>query len=295
MVQQTVDRASTRVPGPRQEVDDPATLPEDRRAATDRLLTLAAATEDEDARADLYARVVELNLEVAHDVARRYRNRGIDQDDLEQVAGLGLVKAVRRYEAGKGRDFLSFAVPTIRGEIRRHFRDRGWMVRPPRSIQEMQAAIHAAEEVLIQELGRSPRPREIAAHLGAELDDVLEALGASGCFVPTSLDAPLVARDEEAPSLARSLGFEDEGYGAAEARAVLAPALARLTDRERMILEHRFALGRTQAEIGREIGVTQMQVSRLLTATLRKLRSSLQTMEDSNFTRFSPDRCIHPG
>lgn len=276
------EATALRVPAPRARSER-----SDRRELTASLLEQLAATEDESLRADLHVRLVEVNLEVAVDVARRYRNRGIDRDDLDQVACLGLVKAVRRWEAGKGHDFLSFAVPTIRGEIRRHFRDRGWMVRPPRSVQEMQASIHAAEEALIQELGRSPRPREIAAHLGADLDSVVEALGASGCFVPTSLDASAGSRDDDAPSLVSSLGFEDAGFDSAEARAVLAPALARLSDRERLILEHRFALGRTQAEIGREIGVTQMQVSRLLTSTLQKLRAALPA--EAPLTRSSGD------
>lgn len=248
--------------------------PADRRAATAQLLE-KAATKEGDERREIEEIVVELNVEVARDVARRYRNRGIDLDDLEQVACLGLVKAVRRFQADKGRDFLSFAVPTIRGELRRHFRDRGWMVRPPRSIQEMQAAINGAEEALVQELGRSPRPREIAAHLGVELDLVLEALGASGCFVPSSLDAPLTPG--EANELGNSLGEDEFGFDAAEARAALEPVLAMLTDRERLILELRFAGGKTQAEIGAEIGVTQMQVSRLLSATLAKLRDGMST------------------
>lgn len=248
--------------------------PADRRAATMRLLEQAADASDEDKRREIEDLVVELNIEVAKDVARRYRGRGIDLDDLEQVACMGLVKAVRRYQADKGREFLSFAVPTIRGELRRHFRDRGWMVRPPRSIQEMQSAIHGAEEALVQELGRSPRPREIAAHLGVEVDQVVEALGANGCFVPSSLDAPL--SPGEASELGQSLGTDEFGFEAAEARAALEPVLATLTPRERLILELRFGQGKTQAEIGAEIGVTQMQVSRLLTATLAKLRKSLR-------------------
>lgn len=247
----------------------------DRRTLTVQLFA-EAATADEARRSDLHARVVELNLDVATDVARRYRNRGIDREDLEQVACLGLVKAVHRFRVEAGHDFLSFAVPTIRGEIRRHFRDRGWMVRPPRSIQEMQSAINAAEEELIQVLGRSPRPREVAAHLGAEVEEVLEALAASGCFVTASLDSPASDDADAMPSLSRTLGFHEAGFDSAEARAVLAPALARLDERERLILEYRFAHGRTQAEIGRELGVTQMQVSRLLSGVLQKLRQSLQ-------------------
>jgi RNA polymerase sigma-B factor len=247
--------------------------PADRRAATNQLLVRAAGTTGQERR-EIEDLVVELNLQFAKDVARRYRGRGIDLDDLEQVACMGLVKAVQRFEVDKGREFLGFAVPTIRGELRRHFRDRAWMVRPPRSIQEMQAAINGAEEALVQELGRSPRPREIAEHLGAELDLVLEALGATGCYVPSSLDAPLSAG--ESTELGQMLGAPELGFESAEARAQLGPVLAALTERERTILELRFGQNRTQAEIGATIGVTQMQVSRLLAATLAKLRSALE-------------------
>jgi RNA polymerase sigma-B factor len=216
--------------------------------------------------------LVRLNMRVAADATRRFRGRGIAADDLEQVAYLGLVKAVQGFDPERGYDFLSFAIPTIRGEVRRHFRDLGWMVRPPRSIQETQSKMIACEAELLQRLGHAPRPSDIAAHLGLEFEAVVEALGANGCFAPVSLDAP-VGADEEA--LTQRLGGEDHGFDVAEARAVLAPLLARLTPRERKIVELRFFRGRTQAEIGREIGVTQMQVSRLLTRLMARMREQL--------------------
>src|SRR3954454_8000576 len=133
--------------------------------------------------------LIRINMGVAADASRRFRNRGIADDDLEQVAYFGLVKAVRGFDPDRGHHFLSFAIPTIRGEVRRHFRDLGWSVRPPRSIQEAQARIQAVEGELIQQLGPSPRPTEFAANLGVYVEVVIEALGASGCYSPISLDA----------------------------------------------------------------------------------------------------------
>lgn len=216
--------------------------------------------------------LIAVNLPVAREVAARYHGRGIAVDDLEQVAGMGLVKAVRSYDPAKATDFLSFAVPTIRGEIRRHFRDAGWAVRPPRSVQEMQAHITRAQGELWQQLGREPRPAEIAAHLDVEPDQVLSALQANGCFAPASLDA---ANDPDESSPVDRMGDAEPGYALAEARVMLKPLLRDLTPRERRILELRFVEGRTQAEIGKEIGVTQMQVSRLLSGLFERLRTQL--------------------
>ncbi len=248
-----------------------AALQESRSETTARLFAERVdATAGERARLD--EALIRLNMKVAVDATRRFRSRGIATDDLEQVAYVGLVKAVRGFDPERGHDFLSFAIPTIRGEVRRHFRDLGWMVRPPRSIQETQSKIIGCESELFQLHGRAPRPSEIAAHLGLELETVVEALGASGCFAPVSLDAPTGADDE---ALTQRLGGMDDGFDVAEARAVLAPLLARLTPRERKIVELRFFRGRTQAEIGREIGVTQMQVSRLLTRLMARMREQL--------------------
>jgi RNA polymerase sigma-B factor len=216
--------------------------------------------------------LITVNHEVALEVAARYRGRGIPVDDLQQVACVGLVKAVRGFDPDKATDFLSFAVPTMRGELRRHFRDAGWTVRPPRSVQEMQARITRAQGELWQLLGREPDPTEIADHLDVELDPVLEALGASGCFAPSSLDA--TSEENEAAPIER-LGGAEPGYARAEARVALRPLLSDLSSRERRILELRFVEDRTQAEIGQEIGVTQMQVSRLLSGLYTRLRSEL--------------------
>jgi RNA polymerase sigma-B factor len=243
-----------------------------RREATQRLLDLAHEA-DEAGRAAYQARVVELNMQIAVDVARRYRSRGVAVEDLEQVAYLGLVKAVRGFDAERATDFLSYAVPTIRGEVRRYFRDHGWAVRPPRSVQQAQSRITAVESDLCQELGRAPRPSEIAERLDLDIDLVVEALAANGCFVPTSLD--LAVGTEERATLAERIASEDVGPFAVDARVILAPAVKDLSTRDQRILYLRFFEGRNQREIGDEIGVTQMQVSRLLARILRDLRRSL--------------------
>jgi len=215
---------------------------------------------------------------VATAIASRYRTRGIATEDLEQVAYLALVKAAQGYDAALGNDFLSYAVPTIRGEIKRHFRDLGWTVRPPRRIQELQARITAADALLSQELGRSPRPSEVAAHLGEQVEDVTEALATVGCFTPASLDRP--AGEDGTATVSDLIGSEDAAREAAEARTVLAPLVRRLGERDRRILLLRFFRGWTQQEIADDIGVTQMQVSRLLTRILADLRKGLSDPDD---------------
>ena len=247
-----------------------ADVHERRSDATARLFALLAQAGPAE-RAGIEEQIVRRNMKMAVDATRRFRGRGIPDDDLEQVAYVGLVKAVRGFDAGRGHDFLSYAVPTIRGEVRRHFRDLGWTVRPPRPVQEAQTKIIGCQGELAQQLGRAPRPSEIAAHLGLELDLVVEALGANGCFAPASLDAH---DDGEQPIGAR-LEYTDAGFDRAEARAVLAPMLARLSPRERTIVELRFFRGCTQAEIGQQIGVTQMQVSRLLARLMARMRKEI--------------------
>jgi len=245
-----------------------------RRAETARLFDEAAACDEGPVREGLLEEIIRLNMVVAGEIARRYHGRGIADEDLNQVANLGLVKAVQGFDPAQGHDFLSFAVPTIRGEIRRYFRDFGWTIRPPRSVQELQSQITVAEGELFQVLGRSPRPSEIAEHLDVDLERVVDSLSANGCFSPMSLDAP-VAEGESAAT--DRLGDLDPSYASAEARVVLARILCDLSPRDRRILELRFFGGATQAEIGAEIGVTQMQVSRLLTRLLDRLRRRLES------------------
>lgn len=243
-----------------------------RRVKTARLLSRARASVGE-ARERYENEVIRINLEVALDVARRYHGRGIPAEDIDQVACLGLTKAVRGFDPTLGDDFLSYAVPTLRGEVRRYFRDAGWTVRPPRSVQEVQTRVTSAEADLYQELGRTPRPSEIAVHLDIPLALVIDSINAVGCFAPDSLDAPHPEGDPEPP--AERLGDLDPAFASAEARLALKPLMAGLSPRDRRIIELRFFDNRTQAQIGAEVGVTQEQVSRLLTGILAKLRRSL--------------------
>lgn len=222
--------------------------------------------------AELTRQLIETNAGVARSMAARYRNRGIDLDDLEQVALLGLTKAAQRFDPAAGHDFLSFAVPTVRGELRRHFRDFGWMVRPPRRVQDLQARIAGAQDELEQVLGRAARPTEIAEHLGVEVDDVVESLAADGCFTPTSLDAPVA---DGGSSLGSLLGTEDRALTRAEARVVLRPLLRRLSPRDARIVRLRFYEDQTQQEIADAVALTQAQVSRVLTRILAGMREDL--------------------
>lgn len=246
-----------------------------RRAETARLLLRARASAGA-ARQRYENDVVQLNLAVALDVARRYRGRGIPEDDLDQVASLGLVKAVRAFDPTRGEDFLSFAVPTVRGEVRRYFRDAGWAVRPPRSVQETQSLVATAESHLAQRLGRGPSADEVAAHLDLDVELVRAARSAAGCFAPVSLDA---STPDAVESALAGLGGEDPAYATTEARLALAPLLDGLAERERVIVTMRFFDGRTQREIGEAVGVSQEQVSRLLSGILARLRSALDVVE----------------
>jgi RNA polymerase sigma-B factor len=248
-----------------------------RAERTARLLKMAAVSPEPE-RSRLHDEVVELNLVVARAVAHRYRGRGEPLDDLEQVASLGLVKAVRRFDPAQEKDFLSYAVPTISGEVKRHFRDYSWTVRPPRRIQELQPRIMAALDRLTAQLNRSPNPDEVASALGATTDDVIEALTSDGCFHAASLDAPPVsAADDDASSLLGIIGGEDGGYGVVEIRQALRPALEQLSARDRHILARRVEAGWTQQEIADELELSQMQVSRVLSRIRSRLQDATQT------------------
>jgi RNA polymerase sigma-B factor len=252
----------------------PLTRDERTRRTADLLATAAAAAQDE--RRVLLEEVVLLHCDVAAAIARHYRGRGIAQEDLRQVAYEGLVKAARRFDPSLGYDFMSYAVPTMRGEIRRYFRDQGWTVRPPRRIQELQTRLHQVQECLSQELGREPRRSEITTALrltDERVDEVDDALQASGAFTAVSLDQSLA--DDEHRCVVDRLSAGDPQFAATEARLVLVPLVSELSARDRRILYLRYCQGLTQAEIGAEIGVTQMQVSRLLARILGQLRARL--------------------
>jgi RNA polymerase sigma-B factor len=245
----------------------------DRGATTARLLAELHQTDDEVERKALRAEVVVLNMGVARAIAHRYRQRGLAEDDLVQAAYVGLVKAVNGFDPSHERDFLSYAVPTVTGEVKRYFRDFGWSVRPPRRVQELQGSIAKASSELTQRLGHSPRPSEVAEALGIDVESVIEALAADGAFTPASLDVPV--GEDGAATLGDLMPGEEVDFASAEARVVLGPAVRALAPRDRRILELRFFEGWTQEQIARDIGVTQMQVSRLLSRILRDLRSEL--------------------
>jgi RNA polymerase sigma-B factor len=242
-------------------------------AEIERLLRLAASAATESRRARHIQDAIVVGVPMARTLASRYTRRGVDTDDLIQVANVGLVTAANNYRPGPDTDFRSYAIPTIRGEIRRYFRDRAWMVRPPRRIQELQAAISVAEGELATALRRWPTTADLAQAIGVPVEDIVDAQRARGCFHPTSLDAPL----SSAPTLSvgTALAEETNTYELVEHIEVLRPVVADLPARDRLILRRRFVDHRTQAEIGAEIGVSQMQVSRLLRDILRMMQSAL--------------------
>jgi len=212
-------------------------------------------------------------MDMARSIAARYWGRGESSEDLTQVAYVGLMKAIRGYDAGRGDDFRSYAIPTIAGEVKRHFRDKSWTVKAPRWIQELQADISSVSDDLTQELRRPPQAAEIAERLGVSEAEVLEALSADGCFTPTSLDGRGPTGDGYA--LAERLGDDDRDLDRAEIRVALAPLIQELPERDRTILDLRFFRGWTQSQIASDLGVTQMQVSRLLSRILNNLRVQL--------------------
>lgn len=238
-------------------------------------LLRASATTNPIAKARLLDKAVLVNLPVADRLAMRYAGRGIPSQDLVQVARLGLVQAVHRFDPCAGFDFLSYAVPTILGELKRHFRDRGWTVRPPRRIQELQPRILAATSALTHTLVRTPTRAEIAQYLGVDEADVVEALIADGCFTPTSLDRPVVTDSRPSSTWGDAIGHDDPGIDWVEAKLTLAPIFRILSDRDRLVLRLRFVDDMTQQEIGGVVGVTQMQVSRILARILHLARDEL--------------------
>lgn len=245
----------------------------ERSCETAELLAAAAKTSDPAEIDRLLGRVVLINRGVAEAVAGRYARRGIPIEDLRQVATEGLIKAVHRYDPALRNDLLTFAVPTIRGELQRYFRDHGWTIRPPRRIQEIQGQSARTTEILERRLGREPTDAEVADDIGVGHDQYRSAMASRGCFQPTSLD--LLAGGEGSQRLGDLLPDEDRQFDAAEARVTLAPAIGRLPERDRRILYLRYFQDMTQKEIGADIGVTQMQISRLLNRILSDLRENL--------------------
>jgi RNA polymerase sigma-B factor len=223
--------------------------------------------------------LIEAHIGLAEYLARRFANRGEPLDDLVQVASLGLVKAVERFDPARGLEFTTFATPTIVGELKRHFRDKGWAVRVPRRVQELHLRLGAVVSVLSQEHGRSPTIGEIAQAAAVSEEEVLEAIEAGHAYRFTSLDAP-TGNDEEG-ALSAQLGEEDQGLIDSEHRVTLSPLIAEFPRRERLILHLRFFEGLTQSEIATRLGISQMHVSRLLARSLAQLRARAEGNESS--------------
>jgi RNA polymerase sigma-B factor len=216
--------------------------------------------------------LVERFLPLARDLALRYSYTDEPFDDLLQVASLGLIKAIDRFEPGRGTKFTSYAAPTILGELKRHFRDAGWALHVPRGMQERVLKVNEAIERLSGPLGTSPTPQQIAAELTLPVEEVLEAMEAGAAYDTVSLDAPLRSNDDDRASLADSVGDLDERLDLIEHSASLGRALKAMPERERSILYLRFAEGLTQVEIAERIGISQMHVSRLIRRALERLR-----------------------
>ncbi|SFS32644.1 SigB/SigF/SigG family RNA polymerase sigma factor [Saccharopolyspora flava] len=235
---------------------------------------LAKLDEGDPRRSELRDRLVTEHMPVAEHIARRFRHRGESQEDLTQVAVLGLINAVDRFDPDRGVDFLSYAVPTILGEVRRHFRDTGWAVRMPRRLQELHLSVSSGIARLSQELGRAPTPSELAKHLGISTDDVYHGLEAGNAYRSASLDELLTDTDEI--PLGDAIGTDDAELLEVENREMVRPLLEELPERERRILMMRFFRGMTQTQIADQVGISQMHVSRLLSRTLSWLRQRLE-------------------
>jgi RNA polymerase sigma-B factor len=217
--------------------------------------------------------IVGSQVGLAEYLARRFKNRGEPLEDLVQVALLGLLKAVERFDPSRGLEFSTFATPTIVGELKRHFRDKGWAVRVPRRVQELHLRMGTVVNALSQELGRSPTIPEIAVRADVSVDEVLEAMEAGRAYRFSSIDATPGDDDERAAGAAMAqLGTDEPGLEEVEHRLLLSPLLEALPKREQMIIQLRFFRGMTQSEIATRLGISQMHVSRLLARSLTQLR-----------------------
>jgi RNA polymerase sigma-B factor len=235
---------------------------------------LGTTPEDAPRWEQIRSELVRIHTPLVHHVVRRYARRGEGRDDIEQAAMLGLVKAINRYDPAYGGRFLAFAVPTMTGEVKRHFRDHTWAMRMPRRLQELRLALRTARQDFVQEHGRPPTVPEISGILDITEEEAIEALGAIDAYQPVSLDAP-VSEEQESLPLGEVIGEDDPQLESVVDRSALRPLLEGLPARERTILMHRFYGNKTQAEIGDLLGISQMHVSRLITRTLARLRAQL--------------------
>jgi RNA polymerase sigma-B factor len=240
------------------------------RGRADRRLLERAHAGDAGAREELVQRF----LPLARQLARRYQRGGEPLDDLIQVASLGLLKAIDRFDPARETAFSSFAVPTILGEIKRHFRDKGWSVRVPRDLQELAVRLEPVSEELSRELGRAPTTTEIAQRTGTTTEQILEAREAAGAYRAVSLDRPRDDDEEGGDPIGVAVGIDDPGFGVAEDSATVQRLMRVLSEREREVLRLRFAEDLTQAEIGVRVGVSQMHVSRIIRQAISHLREA---------------------
>jgi len=248
----------------------------DRERERELIAVMATVPADDPAHRRARDELVTLHLPLVQFLARRFRDRGEPLEDLVQVGTIGLIKAVDRFDPERGYEFSTFATPTIVGEIKRHFRDKGWAVRVPRRLQELRISLGQATAELSQRSGRAPTVAELAAHLDISEDEVIEGLEGAQAYSTTSLDAQVGGEDGDgSPSLADRLGTDDLDLEAVEYRESLKPLLAALPSRERRILALRFFHGMTQSEIAAEVGISQMHVSRLLAKSLATLREGM--------------------
>ncbi|WP_327431624.1 RNA polymerase sigma factor SigF [Streptomyces sp. NBC_01236] len=251
--------------------------PQDRSGARAMFIELRKLKEGSAEYAELRNQLVRMHLPLVEHLARRFRNRGEPLDDLTQVATIGLIKSVDRFDPERGVEFSTYATPTVVGEIKRHFRDKGWAVRVPRRLQELRLALTTATAELSQLHGRSPTVHELAEKLGISEEEVLEGLESANAYSTLSLDVP--DTDDESPAVADTLGAEDEALEGVEYRESLKPLLEDLPPREKRILLLRFFGNMTQSQIAQEVGISQMHVSRLLARTLAQLREKLLVEE----------------
>nr|WP_240963891.1 SigB/SigF/SigG family RNA polymerase sigma factor [Streptomyces sp. C1-2] len=251
--------------------------PTDRSGARAMFVELRSLAAGSPEYAELRNRLVRMHLPLVEHLARRFRNRGEPLDDLTQVATIGLIKSVDRFDPDRGVEFSTYATPTVVGEIKRHFRDKGWAVRVPRRLQELRLALTTATAELSQLHGRSPTVHELAEKLAISEEEVLEGLESANAYSTLSLDVP--DTDDESPAVADTLGAEDEALEGVEYRESLKPLLEDLPPREKRILLLRFFANMTQSQIAQEVGISQMHVSRLLARTLAQLREKLLVEE----------------
>lgn len=224
---------------------------------------------------DAREKLVMSHLNLVRFIANKFKNRGEPIDDLIQVGYLGLLKAIDRFDPSRGLEFTTFATPTIMGEIKRHFRDKGWSVRVPRRLQELSAKVNQATDTLTSQLQRSPTIAEIADYLDATVDEVLEAMESSSAYSSVSLEAPSGADDDDTPSVINRYATEDSDLAFTDDRIIIEEALASFSPRERDVIEMRFLKGMTQIEIAEKLGISQVQVSRLLRRTLKKIQDKI--------------------